>query len=110
MNLICKSGEADAGTKEFVAAYTAACEKFLKKSCGGAARISSCKNVAAGRQMTQLYLDRATKFEYEKLTPDWNVLGVEIEMKRKIPILFVCALGECSPLVSRRQTGVHQKI
>jgi adenylate cyclase len=76
--LICEIGKADAETKEFVGAYTAAYENFLKREFAAAlAQFRHALVIRPKDKMTQLYLDRATKFEYESLITDWDVLELK---------------------------------
>lgn len=76
--LICGVDQADAETNEFVGAYTAAYENFLKKEFAAAlAQFRHALAIRPDDKMTKLYLDRATKFEYENLTPDWDVLELK---------------------------------
>lgn len=76
--LICEMDKADAETKEFVGAYTAAYKNFLKKEFAAAlAQFRHALAIRPADKMTQLYLDRAVKFEYETLIPDWDVLELK---------------------------------
>jgi adenylate cyclase len=76
--LVSEAGKTDADTKEFVQAYTAAYENFLKKEFAAArAQFAHAKVIRPDDPMTQLYLDKAMKFEYEGLTPDWDVLELK---------------------------------
>jgi len=81
--LVSEPGAAAPGVKEFVTIYTAAYDAFMKRDF--AAAHGQFQRVLALRpddRMTQLYLDKAAKFEYEKstqLTPDWDV----VELKTK---------------------------
>lgn len=76
--LVGEAGKADADTKEFVQAYTAAYENFMKKEFAAArAQFAHAKVIRPDDKMTQLYLDKTVKFEYEGLTPDWDVLELK---------------------------------
>lgn len=76
--LICKAGDAGAQQMEFVAAYTAAYLNFMKREFAAArAQFHHALALRPGDRMTQLYLDKAGKFEYEALTPDWDVLELK---------------------------------
>jgi len=76
--LICEAGKADADTKEFAQAYSAAYENFMKKEFAAArAQFAHAKVIRPDDRMTQLYLDKAMKFEYEGLIPDWDVLELK---------------------------------
>jgi len=79
--LVAEKGGADQATAEFVATYTTGYEHFMKRDFAAArAQFEQAKSRRPDDRMTQLYLDKAAKFEYEKsapLPPDWDVLELK---------------------------------
>lgn len=76
--LICRTGEAPAEEQEFVSRYTTAYESFLRREFAAAReQFRKALELRPTDHMAQFYLDRATKFEYESLAPEWDVLELK---------------------------------